>query len=230
MPLHDWTDRRGWGGMHTYWMTEIARALRPALPPGYRAVIGPSPYLAIDLARVEPDVSVTGAATPRPPAGSATSAEPEVEMAVATLEEELTVQVVEGQRLVAAIELVSPRNKDRPAARGHYANRYLSYLRGGVHLLVVDVHRRPIGFGFPAVIAAGLGEPLPAPPAPSAVSYRVGPAAAFGGRMVGVWPRPLTAGEPLPEMTLALSYDATVTVDLEGTYSRAARDNYLDDE
>ena len=28
MPLHDWTDRPGWEGMHFFWMTEIARAIR----------------------------------------------------------------------------------------------------------------------------------------------------------------------------------------------------------
>ena len=42
MPLHDWTDRNGWEGMHIFWMTEIARALRAGLPPGYRAVIAGS--------------------------------------------------------------------------------------------------------------------------------------------------------------------------------------------
>jgi len=35
MPLHDWTDRPGWEGMHIFWMTEIARGLRAVLPPGH---------------------------------------------------------------------------------------------------------------------------------------------------------------------------------------------------
>ena len=25
MPLHDWTDRSGWEGLHIYWMTEITQ-------------------------------------------------------------------------------------------------------------------------------------------------------------------------------------------------------------
>ncbi len=126
MPLHDWTDRSGWEGMHMFWMTEIARALRATLPAGYRAVIGSSPLVAIGVAPVKPDVEVV----------------------VATLEEDATVLVEREGRLVAAVELISPRNKDRPAAREQYAGRYLNYLRGGVHLLLVDVHRRPLDFSF----------------------------------------------------------------------------------
>jgi len=194
MPLHDWTDRPGWEGMHIFWMTEIARALRADLPPGYRAVIG---------------------------------LEPDVEVAVATLEEDTTVQVERAGRLVAVVELISARNKDRPAAREQYASRYLGYLRGGVHLLLVDVHRRPLEFSFPQLIAESLGEPLPAPVTPSVVSYRVGATAATGGRMLAVWQHSCAVGQPLPALPLALTLDAAVTVDLEGTYTRAAADNYV---
>jgi hypothetical protein len=197
MPLHDWTDRFGWEGMHIFWMTEIARALRAELPPGYRAVIGASPLVVVG------------------------------EVAVATLEEDACVQVEKAGRLVAVVELISPRNKDRPSGRDQYAARYLGYLRGGVHLLQVDVHRRPLEFSFPQLIATGLGEVLPAPPAPSAVSYRVGAAAATGGRLLAVWQHPLTIGAPLPTMPLPLTLDDSATIDLEGTYSRAAADSYV---
>jgi hypothetical protein len=230
MPLHDWTDRTGWEGMHIFWMTEIARSLRASLPPGYRAVIGSSPLVAVGVAPVKPDVAVTNG-SPRPNGSTAAPAhgapEPDVEVAVATLEEDATVLVEREGRLVAALELISPRNKDRPGAREQYAARYLNYLRGGVHLLLVDVHRRPLDFGFPQLIAEGLSESLPAPVAPSAVSYRVGAAAAQGGRMLGVWQHALTVGEPLPAMPLPLSLDDLVMVDLEATYSRAAADSYV---
>jgi hypothetical protein len=229
MPLHDWTDRAGWEGMHIFWMTEIARALRAELPPGYRAVIGSSPLVAVRVAPVKPDVSVTNG-TPQPstsPTPQPTTPEPDVEVAVATLEEDTSVQVEREGRLVAVVELISPRNKDRPAAREQYAARYLSYLHGGVHLMIVDVHRRPLGFSFPQLIAESLREVLPAPPAPSAVSYRVAAVAATGGRMLGVWHHPLVAGESLPSLPLALTLDARVSIDLEATYSRAAADSYI---
>ena len=105
---------------------------------------------------------------------------------MATLEEDTSVQVERDGRLIAVVELVSPRNKDRPTAREQYAARYLSYLRAGVHTLLVDVHRRPIGFSFPQLIATSLDQALPALPAPSAVSYRVRAPAATGGRMLAV--------------------------------------------
>ena len=226
MPLHDWTDRYGWEGLHHYWMSEIGRQLRADLPPGFRAIIGSHPYLSLKELAVKPDIGVTNGTGHHPPP-PVSALEPDVEVAVATMEEEATLQVEWNGRMVAAIELISPRNKDRPAAREHYANRYLSYLRGGVHLLLVDVHRRPVGFSFAQLIAAGLGEELPAAPTPSVVSYRVGTAAAFGGRMLGVWQQPLAVAEPLPRMPLALTPDAAVMVELEPTYSRAAADSYV---
>jgi Protein of unknown function (DUF4058) len=230
MPLHDWTERSGWEGMHIFWMTEIARALRANLPPGYRAVIGSSPLVAVGVSPVMPDVAVTNGSTAAPPgiaSSVGTTPAPDLEVAVATLEEDTTVLVEREGRLVAAVELISPRNKDRPIAREQYAGRYLNYLHGRVHLLLVDVHRRPHDFSFAQLIAAGLGEPLPAPVAPSAVSSRVGAAAAQGGRMLGVWQQALTVGAPLPAMPLPLGPDEVVMVDLEASYMRAAADSYI---
>src|SRR5213079_2425060 len=41
--------------------------------------------------------------------------------------------------LTAAIELVSPRNKDRPEARRAFTVKCLSYLHAGSNIVVVDV-------------------------------------------------------------------------------------------
>jgi len=130
-------------------------------------------------------------------------------------------------RLVAAVELVSPRNKDRPIARATYLARYVGYLLEGVHLLLVDVHRRPLSFSFADGIAQELRMTQPPCPAPLAVSYRVGEPAAAGGRLLAIWRRPLVAGETLPNMRLPLTVGTTIFVDLEQTYMRAAADAYL---
>ncbi len=231
MPLHDWTDRPGWQGLHIFWMTEIARALRADLPPGYRAVIGSSPLVTVGSAAVKPEVAVANGSSPPQPRATAVppalTPEPDVEVAVSTLEEDASVQVERDGRLVAVVEPVSPRNTDRPTAREQYAARHSGYLRAGVHLMVVDAHRRPLGFSFPQLIAAGLGRELPAPPGPSAVSYRVGASAATGGRMLAVWQPPLAVGEPLPRMPLALTPDEAAMIDLESTCGRAAVDSYV---
>ncbi len=87
------------------------------------------------------------------------------------LDPQVAVQVTQDERLVAAIALISPRNKDRPEAREAYRNRCLGYLLNGVHLLLVDVHRRPVAFSFADALAASLAVSQPNLPAPFAISY-----------------------------------------------------------
>ena len=233
MPLHDWSDRRGWEGVHHLWITELLRWVKPRLPAGYRAFIGSAPTMAIGAPREKPDVSVrewtdepaSGIAQTTTPAQS--SDDPDEEVAVALLDPETCVFVESRGRLIAALELVSPRNKDRPVARAGYLARYVSYLLEGVHLLLVDVHRRPSGFSFADRIAEELQISQPSCPPPAAVSYRVGEPAATGGRILAIWRRPLSAGGVLPMATLPLTLDISLSVDLEQTYQRAVADAYL---
>jgi hypothetical protein len=146
---------------------------------------------------------------------------------VSILDPETSVFVESRGRLVAALELVSPRNKDRPVARAGYLARYVGYLLEGVHMLLVDVHPRPAGFSFADGIAKELQIQQPSSPPPLAVSYRVGEPAATGGHILAIWRRPLNPGGPLPIATLPLTVEAAVSVDLEQTYQRAVEDAYL---
>ncbi len=237
MPLHDWTALPGWEGVHQVWIVELLYWIKPRLPPGYRAYIGTTPAFAIGAPGKErPDVGVrewpTGngpqtSADHRPAAPADPAEEPDQEIAVATLEGQSALLVERQDRLVTALELVSPRNKDRLFACAAYANAYVGYLLKGVHLLLVDVHRRPLPFSFADRIAEELRLEQPACPPPFAVSYRVGEPAPTGGRFLGIWRRPLTVGAPLPLVRLPLSTQESVLVDLEGTYSHAAEAAYL---
>jgi hypothetical protein len=130
-------------------------------------------------------------------------------------------------RLIVAIELVSPRNKERPSAFTAYTSAYAGYLLRGVHLLLVDVHRRPVSFSFADRIAQELELERPPCSAPFAVAYRVGEPAPGGGRLLALWRRHLTVGSPLPAMWLPLSVKESVPVDLEATYGRASEAAYL---
>src|SRR5262249_10971952 len=130
-------------------------------------------------------------------------------------------------QLIAAVELVSPRNKDRASACSAYAQGYAGYLLKGIHLLLVDVHRRPLRFSFADQIAAQLQLKQQPCPAPFAVSYRVGEPAPNGGRSLAIWRRSLVIGAPLPTMPLPLSVHESVAVDLEQTYGKAAGAAYL---
>jgi hypothetical protein len=127
---------------------------------------------------------------------------------------------------VAAVEIVSPRNKDRPDARQRYLGRYVGYVRQGVHLMLVDVLPRPEGFSFADAVAANLGFDQPPCPVPFAVSYRVGEPVP-DGTVLAVWRRPMAVGQPLPTLPLALTTALSVPIDLEHTYREAARRVYL---
>lgn len=236
MPLHDWAERGGWEGVHHIWITELLRWVKPRLPADYRAYIGSVPTIAVGAPSERPDVAVRSwpdrpVTDPPPPDGVGAQGTPdeddEEEFAVATLDPAKALYVEVHGRLVAALELISPRNKDRPSARVTYLSRYVGYLREGVHLLLVDVHRRPLNFSFADGLAAELGFRQPPFPPPLAAGYRVGEPAATGGRFLRVRVRRLAVGEPLPAMKLPLNSDASVTVDLEQTYARAAADAYL---
>ena len=156
--------------------------------------------------------------------------EPDFSVWVAEIQQpELHLAITRNGRLVAAVELVSRRNKDRKTDRLTYGDKYVGYLRDLVQLLIVDVHPVYRDFSFADFIASELkltGQP--ALPAPFAISYRVVPAAKAGEPcLLEAWRRPLTVGAALPEIPLALDGDRAILIDLDGTYSRAAADSYL---
>ena len=229
MPLHDWNEQSGWEGVRHSWQTELLRWIKPRLPSGYRAYIGSVPTIAVGAPTEKPDVSVRQWPREQAPAadGATTAPEPDEEVAVATIDPSTAVYVENRGRLTAAVELISPRNKDRPSSRATYLARYVGYLLEGVNLLLVDVHRWPLAFSFADQIAHELQFTQPPLPAPFAVGYRVGEPAATGGHLLAVWRRALTVGAPLPVLPLPLTVDVQIPVDLEQTYSRAAADAYL---
>jgi hypothetical protein len=238
MPLHDWTDLTGWHGVHHIWIVELLYWVKPRLPPGYRVYIGTTPTFAVDAPPEErPDVGVHGLPQPEsssetiPPSSESSPAtpldEPDQEIAVARIEADSALFVERQGRLIAAVELVSPRNKDRATACAAYARGYAGYLLKGIHLLLVDVHRRPLRFSFADQVASELQMEQPPCPAPFAVSYRVGEPAPNGGHYVAIWRRPLAIGAALPTMQLPLSVKESVAIDLEQTYTRAAAAAYL---
>lgn len=230
MPLHDWTTTEGWPELHHYWQVELARHIKPQLPPGYRAHIETVTALTYEPSSVEPDVGVYRTnGVPHTPGGVQLPA-PDSSVEVALLEQpETRIAVSRYGRLVAVIELVSERNKDRATARQKYGGRYLGYLNNLANLLLVDVHPTYRDFSFADQISSALSVPDPTPtPAPFAVSYQVLPAARSGEPcQLDTWRRSLVIGQPLPTLPLALTPTDAIMIDLEATYMRAAADSYL---
>lgn len=210
---------------HGTWAVAIARLLNAGvLPPGFYAV----PFRDRDVP-IEIDVAALGKAAPDVIPGTVTQwAPPEPSLAVAvawpeTDEVRVEVRSEDGDPpLAAAIELLSPRNKDRADAREAFAAKCAEHLRHGRGLVVVDVvtTRR-------ANVHAALFEALSAPETDvlpdglSAVSYR-----SLGGEADGqlrAWPHALTVGKALPTLPLWLGAFA-VPLDLEASYTAACAD------
>jgi Protein of unknown function (DUF4058) len=228
MPLHDWRDDRGGDSLHLAWQNQLLDWIQPRLPAEYRVFVGSVPNLSIGAQNGRPDVGVRNwqpSASPTPSAMSSVAPDFEVP-ATLTLDPDVAVHVDWHGQLIAAIEIVSPRNKDRPDARERYSRRYYGYLRQGVHLMLIDVLPRPVGFSFADAIATDIGLALPETPVPFVLSIRVGEPVPDGTLVAG-WRRPLSLGAVLPTIPLALSVHQEVLIDLEHTYREAARRVYL---
>ena len=135
--------------------------------------------------------------------------------------------------LVAAFELVSPANKDRPDARRVFMAKVASYLDAGASVVVVDAITERA-----ADLHGELCRLLDLPPAfawtspsgLSAVCYRavqgswsVKFAIPDGKLRLEVWPHELRVGDPLPTVPLWLAADLAVPFELGATYAAACR-------
>src|SRR5262245_8103531 len=133
MPLRDHfrsplDDITSWEGLHGQWPAMIVLALSPLLPRRYVAAphVHSGSLAEIDVATFDADdLGTSGAVTDGNGAqgGAAVWAPAQPTLAVATdlpSPDEYEVRVYDqrrGRRLVAAVELVSPANKDRPEHR-----------------------------------------------------------------------------------------------------------------
>ncbi|HEX5271175.1 MAG TPA: DUF4058 family protein [Gemmataceae bacterium] len=125
-------------------------------------------------------------------------------------------------RLVAAVELVSPANKDRPDRRSDFAVKCAAYLQNEVSVLVVDiVTERRTNLHRPLMELLHLGEPAASAVTANlyAAAYRV--VRAGERTQLEAWLAALALGEPLPKMPLWLRDDLAIPLDLEATYRQA---------
>jgi hypothetical protein len=220
-----------WRSFHGAWAATIARQLNQGvLPSGYYAV----PLVDRD-GPIEIDVATLRDNEPRPlsedTAAPQTWSPPAPGLAVAVeLPPADTVEVQvfadDGDpRLAAAIELVSPRNKDRPQARQAFAAKCVGYLQQGCGLVVVDTvttRRADLHAVILSFVGAETSTLVPAL-SHSAVSYR-----AVGrdehAQQIQLWPEPLALGQPLPTLPLWIAADFAVPLDLDASYCATCAD------
>ena len=125
-----------------------------------------------------------------------------------------------GPTLVAAIELVSPGNKDRDETRRAFAAKCATYIQQAIGLVVVDVVTSRQSQPFAELMKLVYPEhPAVAAMALTAVSYR--PVRVDGADSIEVRFRPLEVGQALPVLPLALGGLGHVVVDFEATYEDA---------
>lgn len=125
-----------------------------------------------------------------------------------------------GWKLVAAVELVSPRNKDRSSARRAFATKVASYLQQGVAVVSVDVvTERTANLHEDVSDALHLPDSLDwsSPTGLSAICYRL--IRVEAKERLEMWPHQLTIGAELPTVPLWLEPKLAVPLELELTYT-----------
>jgi hypothetical protein len=241
MPLLDHfhpplSDRRPWESFHTTWASAIADQLNAGmLPEGYIALehVHEGAALEIDVATVTDREAAADAS-----GGTTTAARVWTPAAApviipASFPPECKIEIVSsegGRQLVAAIELVSPANKDREGRRKLFAAKCATLLARGVGLVTVDVVTSRAGnLHNDLAVLLGLDARLQMPAASSlyAVGYR--PLVRDGREEIDTWPVTLAVGQPLPTLPLSLAADLCLPLDLEESYREACRRRRIDE-
>ena len=214
-----------WRSFHNAWAAAMARLLNAGvLPAGYYALPSADrdgPF-EIDVAALrEPGATDTARVTqpwvsPEPVLAVAVEWPDESDVRVEILSEE------GDPPLAAAIELVSPRNKDRAKAREAFSAKCAEHLRHGRGLVVVDVvTTRHANLHADLFAAVGAEDVAGLPDGISAVSYRSLGREADG--QLQVWPFALAVGGALPTLPLWLG-EFSVPLDLEASHAAACAD------
>jgi hypothetical protein len=241
MPLRDHfraplDDLTAWEGFHGGWPMVIVQQLGKKLPPRY--VAAPRVHLGwqieIDVATYdadEPGSLSSGADDGNGGVATAVWAPAQPTLAVESelpALDEYEVRVYDtkrGRRLVAAVEIVSPANKDRPEHRRIFVAKCAALLRERVSVAIVDLVTTR-DFNLYADLLEFIGRSDPSIGAePSAIyaascRWRVN----TGKRFLEGWNQPLALGQPLPTLPLWLSEGFAVPLELEASYEQTCRD------
>jgi hypothetical protein len=214
----------------------IVEELAPRLPAGYVAEprVHLGSYYEIDVCTYEehqePEAtydpsreSVVGIAT-APQAALAPALTVDVEFPEQYAYEVLIFDLERDRRLVAAVEIVSPANKDRPENRQLFATKCFNLLRQDVCLSIVDlVTIRQFNLYAELLrmlrcYAPAFGTPPPATYAVTCRKWHGGPRT-----KLDAWAFPLAIGQPLPLLPVWLTETQHVTLDLEASYEETCR-------
>lgn len=241
MPLRDHfrsplDDVSSWEEFHAQWPAMIVLALTRKLPRRYVAAprVHLGSFAEIDVATFEKDDAdlPSGDAGNGNSGGIATAlwapARPTL-IVVTDLPDldEYEVRVYDiklGRRLVAAIEIVSPANKDRPEHRQAFVAKCATLLQQLVSVTIIDlVTNRNFNLYHDLLELIGQSDPSLGT-APTSLY-----AAACRGTkkdhtcLLETWPLELALGQPLPTLPLWLADNLAVPLELEACYEETCR-------
>jgi hypothetical protein len=233
MPVHDWSrvDAGVFHDFHTRWIAHLAESLNDGLlPDGVYALAEQR------SGQVSPDVlalhtpEFTGTEKGHGQAIALADAPPQVALtmqaegltAYGLMRRTLVIRHVSDDRIVALVEIASPANKDRVKSVEEFADKIVSALRQGVHVLLVDVilprSADPGGLhvaiweAFAPIAHEELesGKPL------TSASY-------CATQFPTAYVQPFAVGDELPRMPLFLDPEYYVNVPLAATYDATYR-------
>ncbi len=224
-----------WDGVHSAWAVAIASQLNDGvLPADYYAIplVKRGGQVEIDVAGFQRENGTAFHATqsdaaevatavwaPPAPAGSVF-----VDFSALDVFEIQVVRRLGGPQLRAAVELVSPSNKDRPSNRHAFAVKCASYLHRGVSVVVVDVvGARKANLHAEVLDVTGYRDESVwrSPTDLYATAYRA--LRADEQTRIEYWTESLSLGADLPTMPLWLDVDLCMPLGLEESYRTACQ-------
>ncbi len=240
MPLRDHfrapiAEIADWESFHAQWPAVIVQDLKKVLPKGF--VAAPRTHSAsrieADVAAYEKLESPFPATKPESNGGVATAvwAPGEPTLVVETSfpdVDEYEIRIFNdrrSRRLVAAIEIVSPANKDRPEHRRMFVAKCSALLSQGVAVTIVDLVTVRNNNLY-AELVEFIGENDP--------NIRTVPFAVYAAScrwrttndktILESWYHPLNLGSPLPTLPVWLTDTQAIPLALEDSYERTCED------
>ncbi|MDX1946835.1 MAG: DUF4058 family protein [Pirellulaceae bacterium] len=232
MPLLDHfhrplSTRHPWQSVHGAWANAIVQQLnQAALPERYYALpnVQFGGKFEIDVAALDEPAEV-----PAIPSGAVAVWAPVKASLVMPVDwadlDVVEVQVIDetAGRIVAAIELVSPANKDRPASRAAFAMKCGALLQSGVFVAIVDIvtdRSANLLNDLWQLLRLGADSEICRAELYAAALRTV---TASGGPVLEIWPEWLALNQALPTLPLWLGPDLALPLDLESSYLAACR-------
>lgn len=224
MPLRDHfhapiDDRFYWQQFYCGWPAMIVRSLSKQLPLRYAAgpFISCDDYLEIDTDQESNTVKAPWAPE-YPTVSSHAGFLPTDDYEVRVFDNK------RGRRLVAAIEIVSPANKDRLEQRGAFVGKCAALLQQQVSVTIIDlVTNRNFNLYAELLKLIGQADPALGPEPPSLYTVACRTTKRGAAWFLETWTHPLALGQPLPTLPLWLADNLAIPLELEESCEETCR-------